>query len=150
MPMTCHFDCAAQDLAVRDVMIRLRAALVERVPCRDARSSVEIAVAEGLNNIVEHALCDQPQARIHVKLMVEGGQIFVRLRDEGRAMPGWRLPKGKPTDLNVGLQDLPEGGFGWGMIHMLADQLDYSRIDGVNRLKMWFHVDGSETPCARG
>ena len=31
------------------------------------------------------------------------------------------------------IQDMPEGGFGWFMIHTLADSINYERIDDENR-----------------
>ena len=118
--MTYQFDCRATELGVRQLLIDLHAALTDVVTREDVRSSIEIAVAEGLNNVVEHALAPSRDGRIHVQMGADAAQV----------------------DLDVPLTELPEGGFDWGMIHALTDRLDYSRINGVNRLKMWFSIDG--------
>jgi serine/threonine-protein kinase RsbW len=49
-------------------------------------------------------------------------------------MPGGRLPEPRPAPLDVALEDLPEGGFGWNVIRDLTAGLAYRRVNGVNRL----------------
>ena len=138
VPMTYQFSCPATDLATRDMMIRLRSVLQASGITDDLQSSVEIAVAESLNNIVEHACVGRPRAIIQVEMKVYAAYVFVLLQDPGDPFPGWTLPTGQPADLSVPRATLPEGGFGWHMIYALTDRLDYSRAGGMNRLKMWF------------
>ena len=136
--MTYQYSCKATELGGRDLAIRLLDALTVECICENQKNSIGIAVTEGLNNIVEHALSGCSKKRIYVDLSLNSAQVFVLLQDEGRAMPGWQIPAGRPAYLPVARPDLPEGGFGWTVIHTLADRVDYSRINGVNRLKMWF------------
>lgn len=136
--ITYQFECLATEIGVRSFLLGLHEVLVARAVEEDLKSSIEIAVAEGLNNIVEHALPGQSEDVIVVEISINAAQVFVQLEDSGAAMPGWQLPAGRMADVTVPRAQLPEGGFGWGMIHALTDCLDYSRINGVNRLKMWF------------
>lgn len=138
-PMTYQFHCVATALGVRDVMILIKNALSDQQTSADVRSSVEIAVAEGLNNIVIHAVKGDTTARIGVQLSIDPIRIMVHLRDPGEALPGWRTPGMRERDLSVARADLPEGGFGWNLIHTLTDRLDYRRINGNNQLSMWFN-----------
>ena len=97
-------------------------------------SSVEIALAEALNNVVEHAYpADAPGI---VKLVLRHGRagLLVEIRDNGKPMPNGRTPAGThPTDAHPS-NDLPEGGFGWFLIRELARDLVYDRENGENFL----------------
>ena len=97
-------------------------------------SSIEIVLAEALNNVVEHAY---PSSRTgNVKLVLRHGRagLLIEIRDNGRPMPNGRTPLGlhpseaEPTD------PLPEGGFGWFLIRELARDLVYDRENGENFL----------------
>ena len=41
----------------------------------------------------------------------------------------------------MGLHDLPEGGFGWGMIRDLTDDLSYRRDGARNELRFTVDLD---------
>ncbi|MCE8007211.1 ATP-binding protein [Aestuariivita sp.] len=144
LPLTYQFSCPASELAVRDLLIELRSALSAARLESDLSSSVEIAVAEGLNNIVEHACAGVVDGLIRVEMRVNAAHVFVQMLDSGEALPDWILPEGRAADLSVARGALPEGGFGWNMIRNLADRLDYSRINGTNLLKMWFVMEHPE------
>ncbi|WP_420862077.1 ATP-binding protein [Algirhabdus cladophorae] len=96
--------------------------------------TIELVIAEVLNNITEHAYSDQGFGVIEGQFEVQEGKLSVHLHDHGKPMPGLELPKGKLADLNVDLQDLPEGGFGWYMIRQLTQGLTYRRLDDQNHL----------------
>lgn len=99
-----------------------------------AAGVVEIALAEALNNVVEHAYAGEKDGA--VELIVERGDraLGFRILDDGWAMPGGTAPRGEAVDLDVALEDLPEGGFGWFLIHELTEGLSYRRLDGRNEL----------------
>ena len=99
---------------------------------------MEIAVAEALNNVVEHALPDRPDALITLRLMRDRSETWIEIEDPGRPLPGMCVPECQMADVDVHVQDLPEGGFGWGLIHAVTDALEYQRMGGVNSLRMWF------------
>ena len=136
-PISRQIRCNATELSVRKMLVKLRQQYRDMGLNEDTCSSVEIAVAEALNNIVGHACANQPDAVICLDLSRDATHVFVQVQDPGVALPGWNLPEGRRPNLEVARDDLPEGGFGWGLIHMVSDRLGYSRIDGQNRLKMW-------------
>jgi serine/threonine-protein kinase RsbW len=115
--------------SVRDGLQRaLRSRPFELLAPAD-RNTAEIVLAEVLNNIVEHAYSTGP-GPIRLWFGLEPGQLCVRIEDEGRPMPGNRLPAGQlPLPA-----DLAEGGFGWHLIRSLSTDLRYDRCGGVNRL----------------
>jgi serine/threonine-protein kinase RsbW len=100
----------------------------------DARGLAELVLAEVLNNVAEHAY-SEGGGRVEVSLGEAAGGLRCLIVDAGRAMPGGRLPEGRlPGGPDTALEDLPEGGFGWHLIHALCVDLTYTRVDGQNRL----------------
>ena len=98
------------------------------------RTVAELVLAEVLNNVAEHAY-GAGGGRVTVSLSGEPSGIRCRVIDEGRAMPGERLPEGLlPGNPGNDIEDLPEGGFGWHLIRSLSVGLTYARDDGQNRL----------------
>jgi len=101
---------------------------------QDEASSVEIALAEALNNVVEHAYPEGAPG--DVKLVLRHGRtgLLIEIRDSGKPMPNGRTPAGHhPTDRHP-KNNLPEGGFGWFLIRELARDLVYDRENGENFL----------------
>ncbi|PTE16352.1 ATP-binding protein [Pseudogemmobacter blasticus] len=97
------------------------------------RSNAEIVLAEVLNNIAEHAYAGRP-GPIRLWVAREPGRLCLRVEDEGRPMPGHRLP----PDRLPAPGELAEGGFGWHLIRALASDLRYDRCGSLNRL--CFHL----------
>ena len=100
----------------------------------DARGSFELVLAEALNNIVEHAYQEQPGGVIALGVVEWADRIYCFVRDGGAPMPGLVLPEGREQDLTLPLEDMPEGGFGWFLIHTLTTDLGYRRLGDENRL----------------
>ncbi len=110
-------------------------------------SSVEIALAEALNNVVEHAYPNGAPGE--VKLILRHGRagLLIEIRDNGKEMPNGRTPEGQhPTDRQP-RNNLPEGGFGWFLIRELARDLVYDRENGENFLIFRMSV-GTRKPAA--
>ena len=125
---------SAEPRAVRDGLACLVAAPPVSVLPPLARASVELALAEVLNNITEHAYAGTP-GLILVTVLRTGVGLHCEIVDSGLAMPGGTQPEGAIPDLTtLPLADLPEGGFGWGLIRSLTRDLHYVRADGENRL----------------
>jgi len=101
---------------------------------KDALGTIEIVLAEALNNITEHAYSDRGYGDIKAKLAVKPNHLCVDIVDHGKPMPDLQLPLKKAANLNVETVDLPEGGFGWFMIHELTQDLSYAREANQNRL----------------
>ena len=105
----------------------------------DSRGTVEIVLAEVLNNVVEHAYAHYP-GKIEISITPGEGYLFIRLVDNGVAMPGGEVPGGKLSEVTA-IEDLPEGGFGWYLIRLLSQELTYMRVGGQNVLSLCVGVD---------
>ncbi len=98
----------------------------------DTRGSLEIILAEVLNNVVEHAYRDGP-GPIRIYISRRPDQLVVSVYDQGAPMPDLQMPKGELAPLDP--DDLPEGGFGWFLIRTLTQDLSYERLDNRNHLR---------------
>ncbi|TDK46235.1 ATP-binding protein [Antarcticimicrobium luteum] len=136
-----RFD--ATQLAARDgitaVMAQLRA---QGLPDR-AAGDVELALAEVVNNVVEHGYAGAPGGEVRVDADLTGARLELRVVDTGRPLPGGHLPPCRTVDLDRPPAELPEGGFGWGLIYSLTDTLRYDRKGVCNTLSMRFFLDGT-------
>ena len=102
-------------------------------------NTIEIVGAEILNNVVEHGFADQgaDEPSIEISARVQDQKLLFRVVDDGLPMPGSTLPEGKMPEINgTNISALPEGGFGWGLIHSLSGDLSYDYWDGKNRLEV--------------
>ncbi|MDJ0826581.1 MAG: ATP-binding protein [Rhodobacter sp.] len=126
---------AATPLAVRDALAGLAAAWRGRGIDPELWDVAEQVLAEALNNVVEHAQAGREDGAIRLETTLNGHGLVCEVLDDGAPMPGGTLPDGRPAELGTGLEDLPEGGFGWFMIRTLARRLSYHRDDGWNRLR---------------
>ena len=106
----------------------------------DERGTVELVLAEVLNNICEHALRGATEGLIELYLRRDCAGLICEVLDDGLPMPGGHPPEGQRADLDRPLPDLPEGGFGWFLISELTSGLCYDRIGGRNRLRFCVRV----------
>ncbi|MEO1239941.1 MAG: ATP-binding protein [Pseudomonadota bacterium] len=116
--------------ALENICATLRAQKVEE----DAVGSVQMVVAEALNNIVEHALKDVAEGTIHLAMTRSDRSISFVIRDAGSPMPGHQLPPGDLPAIGSDVDAYPEGGFGWYLIRTLTSDLRYDRARGENTL----------------
>ena len=125
------------EMAVREALGGFIASLNPLALDIEEVSTVELVLAEALNNIVEHAYPperpDRP-IRIHCRHQRDG--LHVRICDEGRPMPDGQAPIGMAQKVDVDLMDLPEGGFGWFLIRDLAKDVLYRREGCENCLDL--------------
>lgn len=141
------FDLQARatEISVREVLLTIHNRLIEAGYEPDLMDRISIALAEAANNIVEHAYADY-SGEIRVLVRRAGQHLHFELRDKGAPMPGNMLPDGRAADLDVGVQDLPEGGFGWFLIHELTDGLRYDRKGDENILTVSFELPAETAP----
>ena len=102
---------------------------------------VRIALTEAINNVVEHAYAGIAPAKVQVTCRLDHNRLDILISDTGNPLPGYKLPDGIPASVETGVQDLPEGGFGWFLIHQLTSDIWYERRDGCNRLSLRFDFD---------
>lgn len=108
----------------------------------DRRATVELVLAEVLNNVAEHAYAAGP-GLVDVALWVGATNLSCEIVDSGAAMPQGRLPEGRlAPGAGLPLAEQPEGGFGWHLIRSLTRDLDYDRTDGRNRLRFVIPLAG--------
>lgn len=103
--------------------------------------TVEIVLAEVMNNVVEHAYQNTGQGVIGLTCRARGGLLMFELSDYGQPMPGLSLPGKKHHALCGPMSELPEGGFGWGLIRDMTLSLSYRRWGGRNLLRFTLAKD---------
>ena len=134
------FKCSATAVDVRRMLGELRVRLAAENLSDDDCSNIEIALAETLNNIVEHAYRPGAHGTITLTLMVGQRRLTCEVRDNGVAMPGLAPPAGTAPDITSQRATLPEGGFGWSLIRALTARLHYLRDGEENRLILDFDL----------
>ncbi len=110
----------------------------------DDLSSVEIVLAEAMNNVVEHAYPDGRDGKIRLVAKRRNDALMVEIRDRGRPMPQGRAPLGNHPMAEFHQDDpMPEGGFGWYLIREIVRDLVYDRQDDENMLLFRIKLTGS-------
>lgn len=117
---------------VRGALATLKAFLTEQRVPQDMTMNAEIVTAELLNNIVEHAYKEDPNGTIWLDAGLCLDCLCVKVRDEGVKMPDDTLPSGQLPPSDGPLESLPEGGFGWYLLHSLTEKLRYTRAQTMN------------------
>jgi len=102
---------------------------------QDDLSSVEIVLAEALNNVVEHAYPKDKAGDMRLVVRRRANSLMVEISDSGRAMPKGRAPLGNHPMTEFDQHDaMPEGGYGWFLIREIVRDLVYDRRDDQNLL----------------
>lgn len=139
-PNRMHLSVAGTNSGVRSALEELSEALKDRGCSEDTVGTVQIVLAELLNNVVEHGQLEEAQDAISTKLDLLGGALLCEIRDKGCPFPDARLPTGKLRAIEELERDLPEGGFGWSLIRMLTEGLEYNREDGGNCVRFMIPI----------
>ncbi|SFM06590.1 ATP-binding protein [Shimia aestuarii] len=135
-PSPIHIELEGTPQEVRAALIRLRSKLsLPRFAHIDV-GTLEIVLGEVLNNVVEHALAGRKDGRIALTCDLGENCWNVLVRDNGAPMPDNNLPSGIAPDVSIAMADLPEGGFGWSLVRMLAHDIHYHRNNGWNTLSL--------------
>lgn len=129
---------AATEVEASSGIAKLSQALSSKgLPAHKA-ADVRIALAEAINNVVEHAYAGTTPASVKVHCRLHQNWLEILISDTGNPLPGFRVPEGAPAPLGERREDLPEGGFGWFLIHQLTSEIRYDRSEGCNRLSLRF------------
>ena len=96
--------------------------------------TLELVLAEVLNNIVEHACHDRQGSEIKVSCKFAQVGAQMRVTDNGAPLQGGIAPDSVLPRPNGDIETLPEGGFGWFIIRRLTQNLTYRRRNGRNCL----------------
>lgn len=126
--------------AVRNVLDRALTQLADwQIPAASV-GPVHIALAEVLNNVVEHAYGFADGGAFSLDMSLADGRLTCVVRDHGAPFPDGTPPRGDAVPLDGPAETLPEGGFGWFMIRELTESLSYDYTEGCNRLTLRFMV----------
>ncbi len=117
-------------LVLAEVCARLAAAGLDE----DDIGTVELVLAEVLNNIAEHAYGAQG-GPVSLGLELPGDSVLCEVLDQGRPMPLGQVPEPGLPPINPP-DHLPEGGFGWHIVRCLVSDLGYERGQDGNRLRL--------------
>ena len=104
--------------------------------------SMELALAEALNNCVEHGAATVDVLEISLVCTIEDNQFCILIRENSAR---YQLPTAFVSQANSdrSVEETLEGGFGWHLIHSLADQVALRRVKGWNELTL--HFGGTES-----
>lgn len=122
-------------MAVRSALETVLGQLSESGLSESDCGITELVLAEVLNNVVEHAYSAGDPGPIELYIRRTGSILACRITDHGHPMPSEQLPTVPHNDLSCEPQDLPEGGWGWLIIHELAEDVLYTRKGGRNFLE---------------
>ena len=99
---------------------------------REDCETVELVLAEVLNNVAEHAQSGDDGATVELRVLLAEDTVACDVRDCGPPVPSELLhPSDPPSPAS-----LPEGGFGWYLIHSLCRNIAYRREDNRNILSL--------------
>lgn len=138
-PLQAQLVIPATLLDVRQGLRTLMTSALVQDLTDDSLGTTELALAESLNNVVEHAYASH-SGQIEVRVQRYTDELQVQIIDTGLPMPGAQPPYSDLPDMDA-FADLPEGGFGWFLICSLVQNLTYHREGQQNTLAFAIAVD---------
>ena len=100
---------------------------------------LELMLVEAVNNVIEHAYENKAGKDIRVRVEYDPAEQFkMIISDQGNPIPGAQIQT-RLTGDDVPMpepESLPEGGWGLGLISMLADSLHYECNQDGNHLHL--------------
>lgn len=130
--LECAFASSFENVSVH--LAKLKRILDEKPIPADCKDNVLIVLGEVLNNIVEHAYEGTKAGKIGLKSALVQGGVHVLTVDRGPPIPPGTMSDRTLPGTTENMSDMPEGGFGWFIIHSLTEDMNYERCDGENRL----------------
>jgi len=95
---------------------------------------IENAVAEALNNVVEHAYENRSDGKIELQIAFIQDELMIEVADNGKQNISSEIRQLDFDPENIG--SIPEGGMGMVIIHRIMDTVKYTSTQGINRLIM--------------
>jgi serine/threonine-protein kinase RsbW len=121
-----HLAFCNDDARIGQVATMVREFLAQLPFSMVARTQIELALVEALNNIHLHGAEGLESVEITVDLSLEGSELQVTIRDNGHPVP------------ELGRVEMPdprqENSRGLPLIHACVDHVDYQSQAGWNRL----------------
>lgn len=88
---------------------------------------------ELVSNIIKYGYRDGQSGLITLHIGTDGGRLAVEIIDSGQSYNPLQHPD---PDVDLLLEERSVGGLGIYLVKQYADGLEYSRLDGRNRLKL--------------
>lgn len=150
LPVRFHARSPADQFSVRALLAAAEARFVQQIG-NDAAGTLQIVLAEVLNNVVEHAY-REGHGEIRLSILRDGDALRCLVRDRGDPMPGDLIATAAPPEppaipglpaapAPAEIDALPEGGFGWPLIRLLTRDLGYARRGAWNLLSFRLPLD---------
>lgn len=95
--------------------------------------SLNLALEEAIANVIFYAYPRDERHEICLNAERVGDMLCFRLVDSGLAFDPTQIP---PPDITLPAEERPIGGLGIFMMRQIMDQVEYSRVDGLNVLIM--------------
>jgi serine/threonine-protein kinase RsbW len=114
--------------------LRASVARFARQISQEEAGALELVLAEVLNNIVEHSYAGGSEGVISLSIVRDLSGLSCAISDDGVPLPEGCLTPPNLPEIAVATAQLPEGGFGWYLIHDLTQDLGYRREDKQNLL----------------
>lgn len=128
--------------AVRQLLAQLDAGLLGHGLPATLMHDLHLVVEEVACNVIDHGAEDGREPSLALEATVEGRQLSIEFRDDGRPFD----PLSQPTpDLYADIADRPIGGLGVHLIRELAEHVAYARDDGHNVLRIVLHIPYPES-----
>lgn len=105
-----------------------------RVPYR-ATYAVNLVIDELVTNVMRYAYVDTDTHLIDIELAIEGGQVILRIVDDGRPFD----PRTGPS-LDLHAEDREVGGLGLILVLDMVDVLTYERVEEKNCVEVRVHL----------
>lgn len=128
------FHLPATNEGVRDGVAKASQLMAKFGAGEEDLTAIELALAEVLNNVVEHAYAETSDGEMELRIDYQSPNVFFKIIDSGEPMPNGRLPLGNAADTDLEDFEQHEGGYGLFMIRQLARKLRYSREGHYNQL----------------
>lgn len=131
-PAAVDLVVPANATAVRNALSKVLTTLHHSITRSGTSGTVELVLAEVMNNIVEHAYAGQTNGIIQLSIRECRTCLFAKITDSGLPLPDHALPSSRFPELIGDQAFLPEGGFGWALINSMTENRTYTRHDGQN------------------
>ena len=106
---------------------------VSGVP-RKACLRLTLLVEELFTNTVEHGHGADTEAPVSLAFVIYPGSIVLTYEDTAR--PYDPFARVRVPDDTLGVEDRPVGGLGVALVAAIAERVEYSHVDGKNRISL--------------
>lgn len=133
-------------LGVRRALAVVTRSLRERPIPEEDLQTLELVLAEAMNNVVEHAYLDKGVGEIDLQVIDTGRALRCVICDGGASMPDDTPPEGRLPPIALPISEQHEGGVGWYLIRELSTDLVYVRSQNRNQLTFLVPLTGRAEP----